>query len=283
MSKFLLLVLLILSACSTVNPADYTVMVTNLQSNSGGSGSIIESSETSSTILTNGHVCHVVDNGGLVHSSQGEALVTSYRISSRHDLCALKVSAYMGPSTSLSKLMPEPFQDIQASGHPRLLPTIISKGHMSGRQVINVVTGMRACTPEETADPRLSFVCSLLGRLPIVKFYEADAMSATIQPGSSGSGVYNLQGKIVAVVFAGEGDFGYGFTVPYEYIHAFLETELSTLPDQFPDLIMKFGVESSDKAAVSIIRNECLKNPGVSSVCKDIINSTHDDMIFRSN
>ena len=59
--------------------------------------------------------------------------------------------------------------------------------------------------------------------IPIVKQYTTRTTDALIAPGSSGSGVYNTSGNLVAVVFAGYGrGLSQGILVPWEYIYSFL-------------------------------------------------------------
>ena len=279
--KKLFIALLLFSGCTSANPASYTVMVTNLEENSGGSGSIVSATETQSQILTNAHVCRVVQFGGIVRGLAGQAFVVSYKVSERHDLCLITVAADLGASTRLSNLMPEPYQEIQVSGHPHLMPTIISKGHIADKRIIPVMQGTRPCTDAELNDSTLDFMCHILGKLPMVKFYETNAISATIQPGSSGSGVYNTRGEILAVVFAGDSDFGYGYAVPYESVYAFLNTELKTLSEQYPDASMRFSKGSeNDRGLLQAIKEACLKNPIKSEICKGVLSILTNDSIF---
>jgi hypothetical protein len=54
---------------------------------------------------------------------------------------------------------------------------------------------------------------------------DARVVSNLIQPGSSGSGVFNQQGELIGVVFAGASrDFSFGFIVPQEYVLDFVKT-----------------------------------------------------------
>ena len=70
-----------------------TVMITNLSKNSGGSGTILSSNEVESTVLTNKHICDLVEeNGGLViKDDSSEFFIKSFRASRMHDLCVIKV------------------------------------------------------------------------------------------------------------------------------------------------------------------------------------------------
>jgi len=63
-------------------------------------------------------------------------------------------------------------------------------------------------------------------------------VTATIMPGSSGSGVFNEDMELSGLAFAGSGDLGYAWTVPYEDMMYFLNKELENLFEtKTPDTI----------------------------------------------
>ena len=215
-----------------------TVMITNVPGTGGGSGSIIQSSPTKSTVLTNSHVCEMAKGGAVVHSLAGEYLVTDFKQSKIHDLCLLHVAANLQAHVKVAQTPPSVLEEITVAGHPKLLPLILSRGHVSGKMLAPIAVGTRECTEEERQNPATGFFCTFIGRVPVIKIYEAQVLSATIQPGSSGSAVYNSNGEIVAVIFAGAGDFGYGLAVPHEYLADFLTRELDTLTTQRPNMFL---------------------------------------------
>lgn len=199
-----------------------TVMITNLAENSGGSGTILASSDGASAILTNSHVCEVVRKGGTVHSHLGKSFVTQYRQSPAHDLCIITVKDNLGVSTKVANSTSGAYDEATVSGHPHLLPTIVTKGWFSTNMVVKVMTKLQPCTEEQAEDPAIGLFCAFLGGIPVIKSYEATPVSALIQAGSSGSAVYNSNGEIAAVVFAGSGEIGYGLTVPHKYVRDFV-------------------------------------------------------------
>lgn len=230
--KFVLLYVLLLSlvGCSSeqekINKiTKSTVMITNLAENSGGSGTILSSSPTLSVVLTNSHVCEVVRKGGYVHSHVGKSFVYSFIQSESHDLCILSVRQDLRASTSVAPTAPRLDTPVMVSGHPHLLPVTLTTGHMTRKIVIKILTGIKPCTAQEALDSNTGLFCMFLGGIPILKSYEATPVSALIQPGSSGSAVYDSDGNIIAVIFAGSGDLGYGLAVPYESIVSFLRGE----------------------------------------------------------
>lgn len=249
------------------NINDATVMVVRSDGRSGGTGIILSSENANSLILTNKHVCEVVKNGGLVITTAGKKhAVVSFKQSELHDLCLIKVKANLKTNTKIASYPPAMFEDATVSGHPSLLPNVITKGHFSDTVIIDVMTGFRDCTDEDrkNEDQGVQFFCALIGKLPIVRRYESVLVTATIMPGSSGSGVYNSSNELSGVVFAGSGELAYAFTVPYEYVEFFVEFEQKKLTDQFPnttlglnDLFKKRQVEDDEKLK---IKKACL-NP----------------------
>jgi S1-C subfamily serine protease len=210
-----------------------TAMITNMKGNSGGTGVILKSGEFSSTVLTNAHVCGVVKFGGAVTTDRVKTTVTSYIVSEIHDLCLITVNANLQNNAQVAESSPELYDTVTVSGHPILLPTLLTKGVFSSKEIIDIMTGMRACTKEDE-ESGFGMLCAYLGGMPIIKTYNAIVSSALIQPGSSGSAAWNASGKIAALVFAGSGNIGYSHLVPVEYINNFLENELADLAPRFP-------------------------------------------------
>lgn len=242
----------LLTSCSSVPRPDYfydrSVMITNLESTSGGSGTVLTSSDSVSFVITNSHVCEVVKNGGLVHRENGkQATVVKYRQSKIHDLCLIEVDSNLEAFTQLAIKPPFDLEQTIVAGHPRLLPLIVNYGHTTNKQTIQVLTGARECTEAEKTDPNTLLFCMIIGKVPLIKSYESMVVSNLIQAGSSGSGVFNSAGELEALVFAGEGAMSYGFTVPYEFVANFLNNEVKILEVQLPDTTVKFSDSSSSR------------------------------------
>lgn len=278
--------LLAMTACST-SVVDTAVKITNLESNSGGSGTIYSSDSSHSEVLTNAHVCGVVKNGGLVHTSSGGSyMVTSFKVSEIHDLCLLTVAADLGGHTRISLAPPTLLDTSTVAGHPRLLPLIVTSGHFSQKMIIQIMTGVKACTQEDLQNPDTILFCVFAGGLPIIKSFESLVVSNTIQPGSSGSAVYDSTGALAAVIFAGAGDFGYGLAVPQEYVYSFLAKELPALPIQSPKYTMDFSSNksSSNRKVTALIGALCKDKPELkdNAVCKGFVNAAkYSDLIER--
>lgn len=133
------------------------------------------------------------------------------------------------------------------------------------------MTRIRPCTSEELDDKDKSLFCLLAGGIPMVKTYETTPVSATIQPGSSGSAVYNNDGQVSSVIFAGRGDLAYGLSVPHEYVLEFLTTEHKNLPAKSPELeVSALGGDSESHQSMSeAIHTACKSSetPGQKKLC----------------
>ena len=193
---------------------------------SGGSGVILESSKRGSIILTNRHVCGLITEGGLVQHEDTQYLIAEYKLSNTHDLCLVKIKQNLRVSTEISELPPIKYSEAHISGHPALFPHVATHGNFSGRMIINVMIGKRECTTEEFDDNEKGFLCLILGGIPIIKTFDSQLVTGTILPGSSGSAVFDKNGKISGLVFASSSrELSYAFIVPQEYIRSFVYQE----------------------------------------------------------
>lgn len=250
-----------------------SVMIVNRAQNSGGTGIIYKSENNKSYVLTNAHVCHVVENGGLVVGTGGKFQVATVQPSKQSDLCMLTVNSNLNVNTDFSKNAPKWYDEIKVSGHPALMPNIISKGHVSGKDILPIMVGLRPCTDDEFTGPNAQF-CIFFGGMPVVKYYESTLVSATIMPGSSGSGVYNARNELVGVVFAGSKDFGYAWTVPYEQVKAFLEGQNKDEEKQV-DQTLSFNTDKKEsfKDAMEKCQSEKITDETIQNMCSMILDN----------
>jgi S1-C subfamily serine protease len=258
-----------------------SVMITNMTETSGGSGVILHSSPNSSVILTNAHVCGVVKNGGLVIFKNTPYVVTKYKIFPEHDLCKIMVSQSLGMNSAVADYPPARYDDAIISGFPGLMPNVVTKGHFSDHKTIVILTDIRKCTEEEAKSPKTGILCLLAGGIPVVKSFDAVLVTATIQAGSSGSPIYNSDGQIAALVFAGSGSLSYALAVPYEYVVKFIdesETDESkwTRPD---NTIQLFPSEREE--AYAKLRSACANKPA--KLTNNILFHTACETLRRSS
>jgi len=229
MNKLIFIIMLMFSSISFANKpssiSDFhktSVRIYNLAMNSGGSGSILRSFKNASHILTNKHVCKLIEPGGIVLHEGKKYIITHYKKFKQHDLCLIRVKANLGVNLTISNTLSKISSVIYVSGHPSLLPHILTKGHLSDRMDIELVVGTKKCTKDDMIKNPTS--CIWFGGKPIVKVYDSQVISNLIKPGSSGSAVFNTKGEIVGVVFAGTGrGFSHGFIVPQIYVIYFIQ------------------------------------------------------------
>lgn len=244
--------------------AKTSVMIVDAEMRSGGTGVVLRSTDTYSEILTNKHVCRLVEAGGLVIQNGNRYLVDSIKKYSKHDLCLVKIYQSLGINTEVSKTPPRDFEDAFISGHPALLPHVLTKGNFSGRQIIQLLVGIKKCTVQEENGP-YGMYCTLMGGIPIVQSFASQLVTGTILPGSSGSGVFNSKGEISGLVFAGRGDgLGYAFIVPHEFVVDFIQNEANTEykpvnQNQYDSLIRRI-FEKQKSCALGSSEQKVLKN-----------------------
>lgn len=243
------------------NPTDITknsVMVINKAMNHGGTGVIYQSGQSGSYVLTNKHVCDVLKTaGGVVKTTTGVYQVQAMLESKVSDLCLTFTPANLNQNTLLASEAPKTFSPVKVSGHPALLPTIITTGHFSERQIIQVFIGMQPCTADDASNPDTSLLCAFFGGLPMIKSYESVLVSATIMPGSSGSGVYNANDELSGLVFAGSRDFAYGWTVPYDQVAAFLRSETQTAQWETLDQTISLFNKKDEAKGIKEVLKKC--------------------------
>lgn len=228
MNKFLLTLVMLANLAYAETPKtiqdlkNTSVRILNLDRNSGGTGSIFRSYSTGSHILTNKHVCRLIEPGGYVDHNGNVMKITHYKKFDQHDLCLVRVATDLKINLEISETLVQPSSTTIVSGHPSLLPHIATTGHMSERQDINLVVGLRECTKEDVEKDPLT--CAFFGGYPVVKTFDSQLVSNLIKPGNSGSAVFNNEGQVVGVVFAGAGrDFSFGYIVPQIYLLFFIQ------------------------------------------------------------
>lgn len=254
------------------HPSSYTVMVTNIEGTTGGSGVVIRNNASESIILTNRHVCEgALKKGGKVRLVNGDQhMVTGFVTDVEHDLCLLTVAADLENSITLAGKAPKIYSEATVTGHPALMPNIITKGHFGGRQIISVIVGFRKCKDSDLKNPDNLFFCAFFGVIPIIRTYESQVVSATIMGGSSGSAVLNEDGELSGIVFAGNArGLSYAYIVPFEAIKNFTEKTLKKgiAEDKNRPWLGKGSENSEDveetnsKSAKSFFLEKCSKKP----------------------
>lgn len=222
-----------------------TVMLTAL-SRGGGTGVIIASSTNESKVLTNGHVCNVLTNGGVAITTRGQRhTVAELLFYEHHDLCLATVKANLGPAADIAGRASADYSQATVSGHPRLLPNVVSTGHFSSHQIIDVWLGTKPCSYEQLrSKENIGKFCRFFRHIPVIKTYETRLVTAATMPGSSGSAIYDTSGDLSALVFAG--NQATTFAVPYEYLvdflaHPYAAGNRLVVPDYFMNVEAKIN------------------------------------------
>ena len=147
--------------------AQTSVMITRMDGQSGGSGVVISSSENSSVVLTNSHVCDVIKNGGRVTTDLNSGMVVDYKQSSKHDLCLITTNVNLYTHSKITTSPPALYDTAIVVGHPQLLPTITQVGTFSHKKIITILAGFRPCTNEDLENG-LGNICVFLGGVPLI-------------------------------------------------------------------------------------------------------------------
>ncbi len=270
------------------HPSSYTVMITNMAGTGGGSGVIVSNSSSESVVLSNKHVCDgALKKGGKIRLVSGEEhLVTGYITDVEHDLCALTVAADLKNSIAIADEAPKTYSEGTITGHPALMPNIITKGHFGGREIISLVVGIRKCKDSDMENPQLAPFCSFFGVVPIIRSYESQVVSATIMGGSSGSAVLNEQGELSGLVFAGNArGLSYAYIVPFEAVKNFTASAIGQVTMGMKDRPwLGEEEEETDADEMSVheargfILQKCTENTTsdikIITFCKTIIDGT---------
>lgn len=206
--------------------AQVIVKITYLNNQaSGGTGFLVRAKSGEAVVVTNAHVCEVQSYGKVAARwDNGKyTILDVLEVDPKHDLCVLsKLPGNLEP-LEIALNEAQTYQGIFVIGHPLLFPNTFVEGHV--RERVNLFLGDRMVEEKEQCeiDENYEIVKGLLNEYIICgHYFDAIGISAEIYPGNSGSPVFNQFGKVVGVVFAGEGRSNTGFYIPLEYLENIL-------------------------------------------------------------
>lgn len=174
-----------------------------LMKTSSGSSTVVRSGPDGSDLLTNAHVCVGAKKGGGIVILDGKRYeMVAIKPSQHIDLCLVRVNEDLQRSVELAPKAPRIGDELMAGGYPLTMTLLIQKGFASR----NLNTGTRA-------KPEPAMLTSIL-----------------VQPGHSGTGVFNSEGKLVGVLQAfnsgkKKDNIGFGLAIPLRETRIFLEKE----------------------------------------------------------
>jgi S1-C subfamily serine protease len=188
--------------------APNTVMVLNLEQNSGGTGFYLKVPSGRSVIITNRHVCELEKDGNILIKEEGSRLTAIHRvitISKNHDLCVIDAN---GKDKGLSLASDINVGDsVYVVGHPNLRPLIITEGDLIDKSTPSAVIHhmMKPEDAPETCNGKVKEIEPLPGfKIPVCVQYDISYyISAISYGGNSGSPVVNKYGNVIGVLFAG--------------------------------------------------------------------------------
>ncbi len=193
-------------------------MITNKAGNSGGTGFEVRAKSGKVFTLTNSHVCGLQNEKGIVWASSATMRKIPLHVIEKSDITDLCLLTPVGASKGLELAdSVEIGEQIGLVGHPRLMPITLSKGELIGYAQVEVLAEQMPCEKEggmyHTVNTSWGPVC-----LEIIK---AGLTNVPALGGNSGSPVVNINGNVVAVLFAGS-DANWGVVVSLADIRDFL-------------------------------------------------------------
>lgn len=219
------------------NPVDQAIeisiqtsaLVYDPRNNSGGSGVVIYSDLEKTLVLSNSHVCTALNmEFAKIKLYTGEFQVQAHKLYPIHDLCLLKLHNAPSRSVRITSVPLGASEPIVITGFPgfaRHRPIITEVGFSSNNFEFEDVVPVRDCTQEEYADETGEnyAMCVITGKVFEYRTFKYILVTFRVHPGFSGSGILNMQGELVAVLFiGGRGATNYGGAVPTVYIWDFL-------------------------------------------------------------
>lgn len=218
--------------------SESVVMLNDPTQRGGGTGFQIETNAGNSYIITNNHVCKAAtdqkQNFLLASNEYKQIALRPITIKYQwedNDLCILEAIPTLR-SLPMSSEGVNLLDKIYTVGHPLLYPLTIRSGHVLRQLDVKLAENMwfpedRVVAESSCQGPSKSlesldtfFFGEILVCYHIIPGYWTDAAT---YPGNSGSPVLNEYGKVVGVIFAGEGMAKTGMFIPLDALQYLLK------------------------------------------------------------
>lgn len=191
------------------NPTKSVAYITNSEETSGGTGFHVRGPSGTMYLVTNGHVCSGVSKDGIVYVRMADSdMATPRRViqeSPTTDLCLVEPMP-QAEALSIADTDPDSDTKLEAFGHPRLLPVTHTEGRAIAEMILRVLVQLNP-EPGTCNMPKNEIINipMFFGIIPacIIKV-RAIQTTVAILPGSSGSPILDLSGKVRGVAFASD-------------------------------------------------------------------------------
>lgn len=202
------------------------ILTTPSPDNGGGTGFAVKAPSGITYTITNNHVCEIAENGKMraVWDNGRSVIIDVLETDKQHDICILD-------GLPLTEGMEVSMQELQVGdpafviGHPLLMPNTFAEGLVRDRTNMVVIMGQGDARECKALGLKHRTVPGWLGEQDVC-YEEYDAFDTSINgyPGNSGSPVFNFQGQIVGLIFAGNNFTNQLSYVPLEYLHDLIRT-----------------------------------------------------------
>lgn len=159
-----------------------------------GSGYVVRARSGKKVIVTNAHVCDHDDADLTIrYENNSESKEVAITVNPGKDICLVSLEDQSIPALELSDELPSQGDNVYTIGFPRSQPKRINAGQILETDYVLVM-------------PR-SLEPSII-------------VTAQIEPGQSGSPMWNDKGKVIGTIYAGNGE--QGAAMPTDHLRAIL-------------------------------------------------------------